>query len=308
MAFTRVHHVGLVVTDLDQAKHVLGDGFGLAVDEHRTPLSGQDRGGVTVLEFPIGELYYEVSKPNGGQSRAAQFLEASGGRGGMHYVSLASDNIAADVKRLTDRGVKLDGSWDGKGPVFIDPTTTLGLAFQITPEEHYYVHPHYKGNGNVTGMAHIGMAARSAVEVRHMWGEVFGLIEDKGAERGLEPRRETAERRAADDPVHLIEYPLGGTVLEISIPTTEDSGTANLVRTRATLGATFHHTCPYAPDGHRFLDHAKAAGLQQIGSVPPREQTTRITGWLHPRSCLGMLVEVWNRPPGPGHAHQHPQV
>ena len=32
MAFTRFHHVGLAVTDLEEAKHVLVDGFGLAID------------------------------------------------------------------------------------------------------------------------------------------------------------------------------------------------------------------------------------------------------------------------------------
>ncbi|MBI2888187.1 MAG: VOC family protein [Chloroflexi bacterium] len=301
MSFTRVHHVGLVTGDLDQARHVFCDGFGLAVDEHRTPLPGRTKGGDTVLEFPVGEMYYEVSKPSNETSPAGRFMAESGGRGGMHYVAIASANIAEDVRRLTSHGVKLEGQWDGKGPVFLDKTTTLGLQLQITPEEHYYVHPHFRGNGNMTGMAHIGIAARSAAEIRHLWGEVFGLVEDKGAERGLEPPARTGERRAADDPVHLVEFPLGGTVIETSIPTTEDSGTARLVQTRATMGATWHHTCPYAPDGHRFLEDAVAAGIQQIGSVPPREQTRRITGWLHPRSCLGMLVEVWNRPPGPGH-------
>jgi catechol 2,3-dioxygenase-like lactoylglutathione lyase family enzyme len=37
MSFTRIHHVGLVTDDLERARHVLCDGFGLAIDEHRTP-------------------------------------------------------------------------------------------------------------------------------------------------------------------------------------------------------------------------------------------------------------------------------
>ena len=101
--------------------------------------------------------------------------------------------------------------------------------------------------------------------------------------------------------MHLVEFPIGGSVVEVSIPTTDDSGTARLVAQRATLGAVYHHTCPYAPDVHSFTEEALAAGIQQIGTIPPREERTRVVAWFHPRTCLGMLVEVWNRPPGDSH-------
>ncbi len=305
MAFTRVHHVGMVIGDLEEARHVLCDGFGLSVDEHRTPWpDGRpgDYDGVTTIEFPIGEMYYEVSKPADGESGAAAFLSSTNGRGGIYFISIASDDIAGDIARLQHNGVRIEGDWDGQGPVFLDPATSLGLKFQITSEDHYYPHPYLKGNGNVTGMAHIGIAARSAEEIRRLWGDVFGLTEDPSTERGQQ-RTGDGANRPAGDPVHLIEFPLGGTVIEISVPLTEDSGTAKLVAQRAPLGAVYHHTCPHTPDVHRFMDQAEAAGLQQIGQIPPPGGRSLIVGWLHPRSCLGMLIEVWNRAPGEGHYH-----
>jgi len=181
------------------------------------------------------------------------------------------------------------------------------LKFQITPEDHYYAHPYLRGNGNVTGMAHIGIAARSADEIRHLWGDVFGLPEDPSTERG-QSRTGEGSNRPAGDPVHLIEFPLGGTVIEISVPLSDDSGTARLVAQRAPLGAVYHHTCPHTPDVHRFMDQAEAAGLQQIGQIPPRGERDMVVGWLHPRSCLGMLIEVWNRRPGEGHYHPPVEV
>ena len=310
MAFTRVHHVGLAVTDLTEAKHVLGDGFGLAVDEHRTPADGlkNNQEGAAQLQFPIGEMYYEVSAPLTAEGTPAKFLEANGGRPGMWYVSFASDNIRQDVEGLVSRGAKVRGDWSGQGPVFLDTASTLGLLIQITPEERYYVHPMYRGNGLIQGMAHIGIAAQKAEMTRNLWGNIFGLVEDKGAERGQEPPRPGQSAGAAIDPVHLVEFPIGGIVIETSIPTTEDSGTAKLVQSRATQGGVYHHTCPWAYDVHALLDSAKAAGIQQIGSVPPPEQSRRVVGWLHPRSCMGMLTELWNRPPGPGHyeVQKHP--
>ena len=306
MTFTKVHHVGLVTGDLEQARHVLCDGLGLSIDEHRSPWPQGRPGydGTTVLEFPIGEMYYEVTKPNDTESGAAQFLASTNGRGGMYYISIASDDIVTDVQGLLARGVKFKGDRDGKSQVFLDPATCLGLGIQIIPEEHYYVHPHFRGNGNLTGIAHVGIAARSAEETRDFWGGVFGLKEDESMERGVGGRQADRPARGADDPVHILEFPLGGTVIEISHPTTSDSGTARLVAQRAPLGAVYHHTCPYAPDVHRFMDQAVAAGLQQVGTISPREQTTRVVAWLHPRTCLGMLVEIWNRPPGQGHYHR----
>ena len=312
MAITRVHHVGLVTGDLEQARHVLVEGFGLSVDEHRTPLPQGRPGydGTTVMEFPIGEMFYEVAKPNDSESEPGRFLAESNGRGGMYYVSLASDDMARDVDRILKSGSKLKGDWDGKSPVFLDPASSLGLRIQITPEEHYYVHPYFKGNGNCTGMGHIGIAARHPEESRSFWGGILGLREDmivrsgggdwetRRAQDANDPNR---RRGAASDPVYIVEYPVGGTVIEISHPTTDDSGTARLVATRATLGAVYHHTAPFAPDVHRFVEQAVAAGMEQIGSIPPREVSTRATAWFHPRTCLGMLLEPWNRPPGEEH-------
>ena len=305
MAFTRIHHVGIVTPDLDNARKVLVDGFGLAVDEHRTPSPGGDPGyeNTSILEFPIGEMRYEVAKPNSEDSAPGQFLASTGGRGGMYYISLASDNFDVDVKMLVDKGVKLRGSIDGQQSVFLEPESVLGLGIQIMAEDNYYTHPHYLGNGNLTGMAHVGVAARSAQESRHLWSDIFGFSEDKSAERGQEGPDPNREKGAADDPVHLLEYPVGGSVIEISHPTTEDSGTARLVAQRATHGAVYHHTCPYAPDVHRFTDQAVENGVIQIGSIPPKGETETVVAWFHPRSCLGMLLEVWNRAPGGEHHH-----
>src|SRR5579883_1924608 len=140
MSFTRVHHVGLVSGDLDQARHVLCDGFGLAVDEHRTPgPEGRRResDGAAVLEFPIGEMYYEVAWPrsSANQGDAARLLTESGGRGGMHYIALASDNLAADLSALRSRGVAVRAERDGAS--FLDPEACLGLQIAIVPEDHY---------------------------------------------------------------------------------------------------------------------------------------------------------------------------
>ena len=304
MALTRMHHVGMVTPDLESARHVLCQGFGLSVDGSRTPGPNGYKNSLDktqVLEFPIGEMYYEVSTPTDSDSRAANFLNSTNARGGIEYISIASNDIANDVQHLINQGIGLQGNWNGQGSVFLDSNTTHGITLQIIPDDNYYVHPYYRGNGTLTGMAHLGIGARSAEEMRTFWGTIFGLEEDTSMERGLK-RPGDAPPKPADDPVHLIEFPLGGSVIEISVPTTPESGTAKLVASKGTLGAVYHHTCPFAPDVHRLTEQAAAAGLLQIGTIPPKNEAEgNVVAWFHPRSCLGMLVEIWNRTPGEFH-------
>ena len=67
------------------------------------------------------------------------------------------------------------------------------------------------------------------------------------------------------------------------------------------MGSVFHHTAPFTRNVHRFVDQAINAGMEQIGTIPPEGSSETIVGWFHPRACLGMLLEPWNRPPGKEH-------
>ncbi|MBI4339774.1 MAG: VOC family protein [Chloroflexi bacterium] len=300
MAFTRIHHVGIIAPDIQEAQKVFGQGFGLGVDRRRSPLPDGRKGSfdnVTTLEFPVAELYLEVSKPNDATGEAGRFL-AERAAGGIHHLCLASDDLANDVRLLQQKGIRLRadvGSWDGRSPAFLDPATTLGLQLEAAASEEYYPHPAYRGDGLIAGMAHIGIAARSYEEVYKLWADTFELPQNYARDRGGPRRQEPGRSLGPDDPVWLKEFPVGGCVLEISIPADTESGTARFVAQRATQGAAFHHIGPYAHDVHALVAKAKAAGIQQIGAIPEPGQAINYVAWFHPRSCLGTLVEVWNR-------------
>ncbi|MCX6024320.1 MAG: VOC family protein [Chloroflexi bacterium] len=300
MSFVRVHHVGMIAASLDQARHVYGDGFGMGVDEDSSSADAAIAtpfGSVKRLVLPIGETYLEVNQPTDPSSPAGQFL-AQRGVGGMHYVSLASDRLAQDVETLLHRGLKLllppdVKDWDGVSPVYLDPESAQGLLLQIAPNDPYYPHPAYRGLGVFTGLAHVGLAARDVEQTQRFWSDLFGL--------SLLPyrdRQEGEERNpgAAIDPVTIRSFPIGGSVIEVSHPDDKVSGTARFVEWQATLGSAYHHICPWAPDVHRSVDMGRAAGLQQIGSIPTKEESATAVAWFHPKSCLGTLMEIWNMP------------
>ncbi|MBI4312682.1 MAG: VOC family protein [Chloroflexi bacterium] len=302
MAFTRIHHVGIITPSLEEAQKVYCGGFGLAVDRRRSPLPNGRTGSfdsVSTIEVPVAELYLELSKPNDPNTEAGKFLAERPG-GGMHHLCLASDDIVNDVRRLQQKGVKIRadqaGKWDGHSPVFLDPATTLGLQLEVASSEQYYPHPAFRGEGLIIGMAHIGIAARNYEEVYKLWADTFGLPQNYSRDRGGPRRQEAGRSIGPDDPVWLKEFPIGGCVLEISIPADTESGTARFVAQRATQGAAFHHIGPYANNVHALVARAKAGGVQQIGAIPEPGQAVNYVAWFHPRSCIGTLVEVWNRP------------
>jgi hypothetical protein len=64
MAFTRVEHVAILVDDLEVGRHIFCDGWGLAIDEHRSPWPEGRPGtfdGLTSIEIPIGDMFLEIS-------------------------------------------------------------------------------------------------------------------------------------------------------------------------------------------------------------------------------------------------------
>src|SRR5690349_14125767 len=113
MAFTKVDHVSMLIDDLAVGRHVFCDGWGLAIDEHRSPWPQGRPGtfdGVTSIEIRIGEMYLEISKPNDTTSPAAQFVAEH--RAGMYQIALTSDDVAADIEALQARGIRLAGAPD----------------------------------------------------------------------------------------------------------------------------------------------------------------------------------------------------
>ena len=112
----------------------------------------------------------------------------------------------------------------------------MGLLIEIIEDDHYYTHPIYRGNGLVTGMAHIGIAARSEEEITDLFSRKFGVEVDERAGRSAgtteAERPADQEPREADDDVSIVEFPFGGTVIEVSVPNDGISGTARFLAAR----------------------------------------------------------------------------
>ena len=125
----RVHHVALIVADLDAALGFWRDTLGLPV-ELVLPIEN-DR--VTIAFLPVGESKVELVKPTDDTTGVARFLANKGE--GFHHVCFEVDNLAETLMRLEIDGLELIDTSPAKGaegPVaFLHPRSCHGVLVEL---------------------------------------------------------------------------------------------------------------------------------------------------------------------------------
>jgi methylmalonyl-CoA epimerase len=125
----KIHHVAIIVRDLNSVLELYRDRFGLAV-ETVMPIP-YDR--VTIGFLPIGEVKIELVQPDDDTTGAAKFLASKGE--GFHHVCFevpdiqaALDTLAADGLVLIDKAARKGA----EGPVaFIHPKSCHGVLVEL---------------------------------------------------------------------------------------------------------------------------------------------------------------------------------
>lgn len=116
---TKVHHVGVVVRDMDQAMRFYRDTLGLHVHKEATI---QEQG-VRAALLTLGDSEIELLQPIVEDTGVARYLEKRGE--GLHHVCFQVDDIERDLNALKRRGTEM-----------IDLETRIGLAGRIC-----FLHP-----------------------------------------------------------------------------------------------------------------------------------------------------------------------
>ena len=125
----RVHHVAVVVRDIEQALAFYRDLLGLSV-ELVLPIASD---GVTIAFLPVGESKIELVQPTDPSTGVARYLEARGE--GFHHVCFEVSDINAELRRLADGGAELidrEARPGAEGPVaFIHPRSCNGVLVEL---------------------------------------------------------------------------------------------------------------------------------------------------------------------------------
>jgi methylmalonyl-CoA/ethylmalonyl-CoA epimerase len=129
----RVHHLAVVVDDLDKALRFWRDALGLEVS-HIEDVPEQAS---QVAFLPAGEAEIELVRPTTDDSGVARYLSKRGP--GMHHICLSVPDIMASLQRLASQGIRLinpepiAGS-DGRLYAFVHPESTGGVLLELYQE------------------------------------------------------------------------------------------------------------------------------------------------------------------------------
>jgi methylmalonyl-CoA/ethylmalonyl-CoA epimerase len=121
----KIHHVGIVVRDLEEAYRFYRDVLGLHV--HKTAVVKDQ--GVKAALLTVGHSEIELLEPIDAKTGVARFLEKRGE--GMHHVCFETDDVERELAAAKAKGIPL-----------IDEKPRPGLAGRIC-----FLHP--KGTAGV---------------------------------------------------------------------------------------------------------------------------------------------------------------
>jgi methylmalonyl-CoA/ethylmalonyl-CoA epimerase len=127
-ALTRIHHVGVVVRNLEQAYGLWRDVLGLPVHKVATV---EDQG-VRAALLTIGGSEIELLEPLAPTSGIGKFLAKRGE--GLHHLCYATDDVAAALATAREKGVRLIDAKPRPGLAgmicFLHPASTHGVLVE----------------------------------------------------------------------------------------------------------------------------------------------------------------------------------
>ena len=129
MNIGRVHHLGMIVPDLDRAVGGFRDVLGLELD-HTEPYGDE----LEIAFLPCGETLVELIRPLTAEGFSADWLASSGP--GIQHVAFEVDDLEAALRELADKGVRPTGAAPRPGAgntiiAFLDPEPFGGIIVEL---------------------------------------------------------------------------------------------------------------------------------------------------------------------------------
>jgi methylmalonyl-CoA/ethylmalonyl-CoA epimerase len=131
-SFSRMHHVAIIVRDIETSLGFYRDTLGLPVGL----VLAIDSDDVTIAFLEVGESKIELVQPTSTSTGVARFLENKGE--GFHHVCFETPDVDATLAELADSGVELidiQARRGAEGPVaFLHPRSCNGVLVELIEE------------------------------------------------------------------------------------------------------------------------------------------------------------------------------
>ncbi|HCK66246.1 MAG TPA: methylmalonyl-CoA epimerase [Anaerolineae bacterium] len=125
-----IHHVAVVVEDMEKSLAFWRDALGMELHELRDVPAEKSQ----VAFLPIDGAEVELVMPTTNDSGIAKYLAKRGA--GMHHICLQVDDIAGMLSQLKQKNIRLINEEprkadDGKQYAFIHPESTGGVLVEL---------------------------------------------------------------------------------------------------------------------------------------------------------------------------------
>lgn len=132
---SKINHIGVAVTSLDEAVPFYRDNLGMAFTGTEEVAEQK----VRVAFFQIGETKIELLEPTAEDSPIAKFLEKNGN--GIHHIAYEVDDIEAAIAKLLADGARMIDSSPRTGAhgariAFVHPKSSGGVLTELCQSGH----------------------------------------------------------------------------------------------------------------------------------------------------------------------------
>lgn len=298
MEIYRFDHIAQVVSDFDAQMEMMEGLFGFT--RIQTWETDGSRGARLAVPGSWGH-HWEVLTPNGDDSPWQRFLDAKGGRPGLHHVAVEVPDLATTVTELKERGIDVTGEG-----------TDGWIEASLSPPDHgpgFLFRLRGPGTGDMCGDD--GLVSRTGV--RDTDAPSLGIVAIDHICQAFPDRDVLAQWyrdlagfvevwRTPDDEHPdmadlVLNIPGSSVCWEVIMPRGEDSF---IKRFWDKNGAGVHHVTFEVADWDAALAAAEHHGVETFDSnAGVTDEASWRDTFIHPKLTGGVLVQLfWEERPG----------
>ena len=176
-----IHHVGIAVSDLDEALALYRDALALPL----VKLGDAPARGARVAVLGAGNGYLELVQPTNDESPFARHIAERGQ--GLHHLAVRSDDVEADVARLREMGAALEDETPRDGFTgrlsYLRAEAFDGAVLEVVQPSEEMASDTPLG-GHITRIDHVVLRVPDSAAVAVRLEEWFGFATKRTFERG----------------------------------------------------------------------------------------------------------------------------
>jgi len=264
----KIHHVGVVLPDADEALGFFRDVMGLEVTEDRTI----EEQGVRGVLLGVGENEIELLQPTRDDTGVARYLASKGPT--LHHICFRTDDIRGELARLKAAGVELVDQEPRDGLAgeiaFIHPKASHGVLIELAQP------PAGSHSSDAKGFDHLAALVSDMGVASATWKQLVGI-------------EVTNEIRPEGRGMVIGQMPCSQVMVELLAAESPDSPMAKRIAENGEGPASM--VAIEVQDIAAEIARYRAAGIE-LPDAAPGALPNSVTSTISPNQSFGLAIQL----------------